>query len=383
MYFKPSRLEARVALNGDQYHELVARQRVSTTTEDPFAWLTSLFGGGNDDTSTTTTRPRTTTTTRATLTDLSPVVVPTNTRTSTTPTTTSQTRSTASIVTTQAPPPQIIPSQQFTTVTSTSSVDTGNTDASQANTNSTSKAGLPSVVVGIIVAASVVFGLIFIALIARKIFQSRRRNKRNTWATTGVTPFAVPITEKALPPPPPAENQAYPSVNYPAYPPIAVAGMTSYNPQPYSPAAAPSAGYPTPYPFGTSGNPQLLMQQNYNNTTTAASFTAADLAGPVVIQHTPPTPPYATAAVSVVKRTFVPSLPDELPINNGDQVRVISAYDDGWALCEKVSSGEKGVVPQECLEMAKQPSSGASATGSEESRLNRNSSLRHGPVQTQ
>jgi hypothetical protein len=132
------------------------------------------------------------------------------------------------------------------------------------------------------------------------------------------------------------------------------------------------------------------MQQNYN-ITAATSFTAADLAGPVVIQHTPPTP-IAAAAVSVVKRTFVPSLPDELSISNGDQVRVLSAYDDGWALCEKVSTGEKGVVPQECLETANQPSSGASAnqpssgasaTGSEESRLNRNSSLRRPQDQTQ
>lgn len=125
------------------------------------------------------------------------------------------------------------------------------------------------------------------------------------------------------------------------------------------------------------------MQQTYNNATTAASFTAADLAGPIVIQHTPPTPPSAAAPVSVVKRTFVPSLPDELSINNGDRVRVLSAYDDGWALCEKVSSGEKGVVPQECLEMVKLPFAGASATGSEESRLNRNSSLRRGPDLTQ
>jgi hypothetical protein len=241
------------------------------------------------------------------------------------------------------------------------------------------------VVIGIIVAASVIFGLIFVALIARKIFQSRRRNRRNTWATTGVTPFDAPVTEKALPPPPPTENQVYPSINFPAYPPTAVAGTTPYNPQAYSPAAAAasSPGYPAPYPFGTSGNAQLLMQQNYNNTTTAASFTAADLAGPVVIRHTPPTPTTPAAAVSVVKRTFVPSLPDELSISNGEQVRIISIYDDGWALCEKVSSGDKGVVPQECLEMVKQPSAGASATGSEESRLNRNSSLRHGPVQAQ
>jgi len=80
----------------------------------------------------------------------------------------------------------------------------------------------------------------------------------------------------------------------------------------------------------------------------------------------------------------VPSLPDELSISNGEQVRILSVYDDGWALCERVSNGEKGVVPQECLEMVKQPSTGALAPpGSEDSRLDRKSSLRRDQDQAQ
>jgi hypothetical protein len=356
-------------------NELVARQRGVTTDDDPFGWLTSLFGDGE----TTTTTARTTTTRGATTTTPLLPTVPINSlittrTTSTTPRTTSTTSiSTAQVVTT--PPPVVATSsRQTTTITSTASGDTSQANA-DAGSN-TSSGGLPSVVIGIIVAASVIFGLIFIALIARKIFQSRRRNRRNTWAHNSIiAPYAPPVTEKALPPPPPVENNPYPS--YPAYPPAAVAApMASYanNPimnQPYSPAAPSSAGYPAPYPFG--GNSALGPQNTYQGaSTTAGAFNAADLAGPVVIQHTPPTP---TVPVSIVKRTFVPSLPDELSISNGDQVRILSAYDDGWALCEKVSTGEKGVVPQECLE-ASQP------TGSDESRLNRNSSLRRQQDQT-
>lgn len=379
MPYQPSRLEARVALDGGD-HRLVARQRAVTTDDDPFGWLTSLFGGGEEET-TTTRRTSTTTTRLATLS--TPTL--TNTRTSTTPTSRStSSTSTAQLATT--PPPVATPSsRQTTTITATS----GGLDSSQANAdsgnNSSSSGGLPSVVIGIIVAASVIFGLIFIALIARKVFQARRRNRRNTWARgSTIAPFDAPITtEKALPPPPPPK-ESYP-VSYPAYPPAAVAPSTAYNnipPGPYSPAAPSSAGYPAPYPFG-GPNAALLTPNSYQGVGTAAvaagGFTAADLAGPVVIQHTPPTPtapaPGVAVPVSTVKRTFIPSLPDELSISNGDQVRILSAYDDGWALCEKVSTGEKGVVPQECLEAAK-------ATGGDDARLNRNSSLRRQADQT-
>jgi hypothetical protein len=81
----------------------------------------------------------------------------------------------------------------------------------------------------------------------------------------------------------------------------------------------------------------------------------------------------------------VPSLPDELSISNGEQVRVLSVYDDGWALCEKVTSGEKGVVPQECLDKVPQMNSNTpqqQIVPNEDSRLNRNSSLRRNQEQS-
>ncbi|KAG6807030.1 hypothetical protein H0H92_009100 [Tricholoma furcatifolium] len=54
-----------------------------------------------------------------------------------------------------------------------------------------------------------------------------------------------------------------------------------------------------------------------------------------------------------VRSTFVPTLPDELNINAGDMLRILSEYDDGWALCCNVR-GEKGMVPLECLDKASQ-----------------------------
>ena len=50
-----------------------------------------------------------------------------------------------------------------------------------------------------------------------------------------------------------------------------------------------------------------------------------------------------------VMYTFVPHLPDELPVKIGDQLRVIREFDDGWALCVTIAHGKQGMVPVECL----------------------------------
>ncbi|KAF9076324.1 hypothetical protein BDP27DRAFT_1143408, partial [Rhodocollybia butyracea] len=51
---------------------------------------------------------------------------------------------------------------------------------------------------------------------------------------------------------------------------------------------------------------------------------------------------------AVVRCTFVPSLPDELTILNGEVLDVLSEYDDGWALCSN-GRGDTGMVPLECI----------------------------------
>ena len=52
---------------------------------------------------------------------------------------------------------------------------------------------------------------------------------------------------------------------------------------------------------------------------------------------------------ATVKFTFIPSLPDELSISNGEVVKVLQEFDDGWALCVN-SRGLQGMVPLECLD---------------------------------
>jgi len=70
---------------------------------------------------------------------------------------------------------------------------------------------------------------------------------------------------------------------------------------------------------------------------------------PYSTMGTPTTAGSSMANAAIVKGTFIPTLPDEMSINVGEVVRVLAEYDDGWVLCGNVS-GDKGMVPSECLE---------------------------------
>ncbi|KAF8183768.1 hypothetical protein K438DRAFT_1129913 [Mycena galopus ATCC 62051] len=54
------------------------------------------------------------------------------------------------------------------------------------------------------------------------------------------------------------------------------------------------------------------------------------------------------SAAATVCHEFIPFLSDELQVAIGEEVRVLSEYDDGWALC-KNDHGDQGMVPLECL----------------------------------
>jgi len=56
--------------------------------------------------------------------------------------------------------------------------------------------------------------------------------------------------------------------------------------------------------------------------------------------------------LETVRRPFLPTLDDELPVSPGDTVRVIKSFDDGWCFCELVKGdheGSKGLIPIDCL----------------------------------
>ncbi|KAK6385903.1 uncharacterized protein PV06_07156 [Exophiala oligosperma] len=46
---------------------------------------------------------------------------------------------------------------------------------------------------------------------------------------------------------------------------------------------------------------------------------------------------------------FTPSMDDELELKNGQLVRLLHEYDDGWALCIRLDRSQQGVVPRTCL----------------------------------
>lgn len=71
---------------------------------------------------------------------------------------------------------------------------------------------------------------------------------------------------------------------------------------------------------------------------------------------------------TVVVRSFVPTLPDELSISSGERLKVLQEFDDGWAECMNMM-GETGMVPLECFEK------GGGVTSQEERNSRRYTSL--------
>ncbi|KAK0434032.1 hypothetical protein EV421DRAFT_1993667 [Armillaria borealis] len=68
--------------------------------------------------------------------------------------------------------------------------------------------------------------------------------------------------------------------------------------------------------------------------------------------------------IETIRRTFVPTLYDELSVAIGDRIRVLEVFDDGWAMVEKIPEGngkgkevvlEPGLIPIDCLRMTGDP----------------------------
>lgn len=58
--------------------------------------------------------------------------------------------------------------------------------------------------------------------------------------------------------------------------------------------------------------------------------------------------------VEIIRRPFTPTLDDELSVVPGDSVRVVKAFDDGWAYVEKIKTSQKGLIPVDCMREAGQ-----------------------------
>ncbi len=64
--------------------------------------------------------------------------------------------------------------------------------------------------------------------------------------------------------------------------------------------------------------------------------------------------------IETIRRTFVPTLDDELSVAIGDRIRVLEVFDDGWAMVEKIPERngkgkevvlEPGLIPIDCLSL--------------------------------
>ncbi|KAI0917400.1 hypothetical protein AcW1_007403 [Taiwanofungus camphoratus] len=60
------------------------------------------------------------------------------------------------------------------------------------------------------------------------------------------------------------------------------------------------------------------------------------------------------ARVETIRRPFIPTMDDEMATTPGERVRMLQRFDDGWAFAEKVSTGQRGLIPIDCLRMAEQ-----------------------------
>jgi hypothetical protein len=161
-------------------------------------------------------------------------------------------------------------------------------------------------------------GAIAIAIfIVRKTLLRRRQNKRVTWSAN-----AFPKLDQDSN----MFNEKLPDRNLP--------------PVPEKPVMPPPPMVLPPPPM------------SYNNPINHMSPTLQPALGSPAVALAP-----AATNVAIVRCTFVPNLPDELSITAGETIRVLSEYDDGWALCAN-ERGEQGVVPVECFERSAAPRPG-------------------------
>jgi len=131
----------------------------------------------------------------------------------------------------------------------------------------------------------------------------------------------------------------------------------------FSPGTGVSGPFTGSEKFGN-GNP--VMSPSYGDgyafTGTIGASVVPVAAPPASYNNVPSTAgssPRMAASImnkASVRCTFVPNLPDELAILNGEVLDVLQEFDDGWALCTN-SKGDTGMVPLECLSSGSETSS--------------------------
>lgn len=184
----------------------------------------------------------------------------------------------------------------------------------------------------------VVLAVAVIGFFVRRRYQHRRAVKRNTWGA-GLVPALETKRDTVYAGQPFAGQSNIPPGG----------GVFEHERLPNVPKTSEMSQACVPY--NAPGLATPASSYNPSSPRPVSPFVPASLRAPSLQSVTPST--YSGVAqaseIAIVARTFVPSLPDELHIANGEQIRILAAYDDGWALCSNLR-GVQGVVPLECLE---------------------------------
>lgn len=219
------------------------------------------------------------------------------------------------------------------------------TDSAKDQSDSSTRPLSAGATAGIVIACllllivAVVFGL-------RHRFVRNRLRTRGIWARTrGINPTPEPLITPYEP------KEVAPTQNLPIYK-TYQSGETSPGVH-FGRAQADAMSSRVPVPplleslqtvpasYGTEALPNPFEQRRITTIASPAALSPRlDSAA---------TPDMMSPFGSMVKCTFIPTLPDELSIVTGETIRVVAEYDDGWALCFN-GRGEQGMAPLACLD---------------------------------
>lgn len=252
-----------------------------------------------------------------------------------------------------SPPSSIIPSSASSRVITPTSAALSHSAviASQSASDSTvsKSSGISGGAIGGIVAAVCLAILGAVLFFVRKSRIRRRRLRRNTW---GAGDYPNLFNSKAQ-----YQDEQYSHDNNGV-------AYSEKSPTGATPFTAEAHGQDWTEATRTSGDLAAAHvtitppPMSYNNDLSHNVFADNGLRPPSPTSSMSMPVPVAPSKenMAVVRCVFIPSLPDELSITAGEVITVVTAYDDGWALCAN-SRGEQGMVPIECYNQASLASS--------------------------
>jgi len=254
------------------------------------------------------------------------------------------------------------------------------------------KKGLhPGAIAGIVI-GSLLLVILVAVLIYRRTQVNKRLRKRSTWA---IKPYdfddAQGLAEKGMDAPRTTYAPST-SMEQTGTQPVSLAAMANpWNPEPMTsstgtpfvlakppPGGKHSKKKSTSQSRGSTGSVQTIKNSDGNGSHSRTGSVSDPLALPPSLIVTIPTPiangtltitnpdldlvsipieqttvvPAVThgPSVRVIKYSYTPTRDDEMAVELGDEVSILTQYDDGWAMCKKLSTDAQGMVPVACWE---------------------------------